>query len=234
MKLKKYFPANIYEFLVQIYNSFFNSFRNNSYSQEGEDLILNKLFDNKTTGFYVDIGAHHPKRFSNTFIFYKKGWQGINIEPNPEIIPLFKKLRPRDINLQVGISDTEKTLTYYMFSEPALNTFSKYREEILISNHNSQLINQVDVQSTTLKKILTEYLKPKRKIDFMTIDVEGFDYQVLNSNDWNKFRPSIVLVEDSSFDCQVPNLSKIYNFMLNVDYSLISKTYKTLFFKDVR
>jgi len=100
-----------------------NIYLNNSFSQEGEDIILSRLFNDKKNGFYVDVGAHHPFRFSNTYKFYEKGWSGINIEPNPEDFHLFSKYRNRDININAGVGSNDGTLTYFMFNEPALNTF---------------------------------------------------------------------------------------------------------------
>lgn len=102
--------------------SFFQYGRN-SYSQEGEDLILNRLFANKDKGFYIDIGAHHPYRFSNTYLFYLNGWTGINIDAMPGSMTPFKSKRPKDINLEVPILDKEGIMTYYQFNEPALNGF---------------------------------------------------------------------------------------------------------------
>ena len=96
-----------------------------SYSQEGEDLILKRLFDGQKKGLYVDVGAHHPKRFSNTYLFYKMGWRGINIDAMPGSMEKFKEVRPEDINIEAAISDKDELLTYYIFNESALNTFSK-------------------------------------------------------------------------------------------------------------
>src|SRR5690554_4042624 len=93
------------------------------YSQEGEDLLLKRIFEHSPPGFYVDVGAHHPFRFSNTKLLYDMGWRGLNIEPNPDIKILFDKYRSEDINLCLGISDSPGTLTYYKYSHPALNTF---------------------------------------------------------------------------------------------------------------
>ena len=94
-----------------------------AYSHEGEDLVLNKLFENEQDGIYVDIGANHPLRFSNTHFFYKKGWRGVNIEPNPELHQVLQEVRTDDFNFNIGISDEKDVLDYYMFNEPALNTF---------------------------------------------------------------------------------------------------------------
>ena len=118
-------PKNVIDKLNIIKNNYFDGFSLKSYSQEGEDMILRRLFEKQKTGFYVDVGAHHPKRFSNTFFFYKKGWSGINIDAMPNSMRLFNEIRPRDTNLEIPISDKKQKLKYYMFNEPALNGFSK-------------------------------------------------------------------------------------------------------------
>ena len=96
--IKKILPNFIIEHL-----KYFTIYKNDSYSQEGEDLIINRLIDSKKNGFYIDIGAHHPFRFSNTYKFYKMGWNGINIDAMPGSMKLFREKRPRDINIECGI-----------------------------------------------------------------------------------------------------------------------------------
>ena len=122
---KSILPAKFLRILKNIKNDYFSEFAHKSYSQEGEDMILRRIFENQENGFYVDVGAHHPKRFSNTYFFYKHGWKGINIDALPNSMSLFKKLRPRDVNIEQPISDNVESLTYYHFNEPALNGFSK-------------------------------------------------------------------------------------------------------------
>jgi hypothetical protein len=94
-----------------------------SYSQEGEDMILRRIFAGKAAGFYVDVGAHHPFRFSNTCLLSELGWRGINIDADPTLIAAFNRHRPRDTNLSMGVSDAPGTLMFHIFNEPALNTF---------------------------------------------------------------------------------------------------------------
>src|ERR1700676_3422099 len=94
-----------------------------SYSHEGEDMVLRRIFHTQTSGFYVDVGAHHPYRFSNTCYFYRRGWRGINIDPNPDAIMAFRRDRPSDVNVCVGVSDIAGVLSFPLFNEPALNTF---------------------------------------------------------------------------------------------------------------
>jgi hypothetical protein len=92
------------------------------YGESGEDVLLNSFCHKK--GFYIDIGAYHPARASNTYLFYKKGWRGINIDANPYSIKLFNKMRKRDININAGISDKNTVLNYFCFSKSdSSNTF---------------------------------------------------------------------------------------------------------------
>src|SRR5262249_46871801 len=93
-----------------------------SYAQEGEDMILLRLFGAKRDGFYVDVGAHHPYRFSNTCVLAMRGWRGINIDADARAIEAFRRNRSTDVNLALGVSDTPGPLTLYVFSDPALNT----------------------------------------------------------------------------------------------------------------
>ena len=231
MKLKNILPPAIYKIIINIYNRFFNSFINKSYSQEGEDLILKRIFGNKKQGFFVDVGAHHPKRFSNTYLFYKSGWKGINIEPRPGTKKEFDRVRGRDINIEAAIGNTSEELMYYMFEEPALNTFSQEQENSLIEDNKSKLIKKIKIRTATLKDILDKELPSNTQIDFLSIDTEGFDLNVLKSNDWNKYKPDIILVEDKDFGFKNPNSSKVFNFLVEKNYAIIAKTYKTLFFQ---
>ncbi len=129
-----------------------------SYSQEGEDLIVERMVS-KRSGFYVDVGCHHPFRFSNTYLFYKKGWSGINIDANPKSMKLFNRRRSRDINLEVRIAKKNGLLTYYQFNEPALNTFNE-QEAQLKNAQPYHIVKTVQVPVKKLGDILQEYLPP--------------------------------------------------------------------------
>jgi len=123
--VKKFLPKNVKERITALKNYYLDGYALKSYSQEGEDMILSRLFGNQQAGFYVDVGAHHPMRFSNTYFFYKKGWNGINIDAMPDSMKLFNKFRPRDINIEKPVSDKKQILTYYAFNESALMVFLK-------------------------------------------------------------------------------------------------------------
>lgn len=215
-----------------VYSTKVYAYHNLSFSQEGEDMILSKIFGTKNTGFYVDVGAHHPQRFSNTYRFYLRGWRGINIDAMPGSMDLFKELRPEDINLEAAISDSAQELTYYMFDEPALNGFSPEIAANRAGSSRWQLLETRFIKTQTLADILDQYLPLEQKIDFLSIDVEGLDYQVLASNDWQKYRPKVVLVEE--LKTPLSNLaldSKAANLMQKNGYELLAKTFNTSFYQ---
>ena len=230
IKLKNILPESLYWPIRNLYDDKINPFYVKSYSQEGEDLILTRILGEKKEGFYIDVGAHHPKRFSNTFLFYKRGWRGINIEARPGSKKIFDKIRPRDINVEVPISSEDKILKYYMFNEPALNGFSDELTKSRIGLKNYKIIKEIDLHTKTLKEVLDSNMIENQHIDFMTIDVEGLDYDVLLSNDWTKYKPSIILIEDVGFDLRSMESSKVYNYLIGKGYSLIVKIFNTLFF----
>ena len=203
------------------------------YSQAGEDMLLSIYYENnKTKGFYVDVGAHHPFRFSNTAYFYRHGWRGINIEPTPSLFKAFPRWRKRDINLNVGIGSGEK-LTFYVFNEGALNTFdpvlAKERDGKYHGERQYKIMDRIEVQTCTLADILDKHLPAGRDIDLLTIDVEGLDFAVLKSNDWTKYKPKFILVEcESSLDDLAGD--EIYQFLHGMGYSIVGRTlYTTLF-----
>jgi FkbM family methyltransferase len=203
-----------------------------SYSQEGEDMLLSQILEDKSDGLYIDIGAHHPFRFSNTYYFYKKGWKGINIEPNPGLKKKFDEHRSRDINIEVGISNIEGFFTYYQFNETALNTFDQTEAESKNGIHNGTyyITDQIQIQTKKLSTVLKELLIDKTNIDFLNIDVEGLDYDVLQSNDWELFRPKVILIEELNFDFTDLNKNNVYKFLINKGYKLMHRTINTSFY----
>tara|TARA_B100001057_G_scaffold471962_1_gene534778 strand:+ start:7359 stop:8102 length:744 start_codon:yes stop_codon:yes gene_type:complete len=235
--IKKLLPTFVISLINRCINFFYfiinwNPWANYSYSQEGEDILLNKIFNKKKKGFYIDIGAHHPKRFSNSYLFYKKDWQGINIDCMPGSMKIFKKFRPRDINLEIGIAENEGTNDYHVFNETALNSFSKKHSQELNQGDNPYFIKEIiKVKVMPLSKILDIYLK-KKEIDFLDVDVEGMDLSVLRSNDWSRYRPKFVLVEILENNFNQVEESLINKFMKSQNYNIFAKLDNTVFFKD--
>jgi len=210
-----------------------DSYYEKSWSQEGEDLILSRYFENKkTTGFYVDVGAHHPLRFSNTYKFYKRGWHGINIDAMPGSMDLFNRLRHRDINLERAVSDSKQILTYYAFNEPALNGFSKDLSIFRDGLKDYKIIYKKDIETLTLEEILDQYMPKDKKIDFLSIDVEGLDFAVLKSNNWNKYAPELILIEicGSTLDELLNN--EVTLCLRQFGYTIYAKCVNTIIFKN--
>jgi FkbM family methyltransferase len=203
-----------------------------SYSQDGEDMILRRLFEGKKRGFYVDVGAHHPFRFSNTCYFHRQGWKGINIDPNPDAIAAFGRERPSDINVCVGVSDAGGSLTFHLFNEPALNTFDADLAAQRVSLPGYRLLETRAVPVRRLDELLAEYLPKEQGIDFLSIDVEGLDLAVLRSGNWSRFRPRILLVEARERTLRAIDQDPIGAFAVAAGYQLVAKTLNTLIFED--
>lgn len=164
------------------------------YSQEGEDIVLARLLGERKNGFFVDVGAHHPMRFSNTYSLYRQGWRGINIDAAPGSMAAFALWRPRDINIEAAVSDSTEPLDFHIFAEPALSTFDAALAESYIQAGWNRLTVQ-RVIPKQLSQILEENLPPDTEIDVMSIDVEGGEMGVLKSNDWEKYAPRYLVLE---------------------------------------
>jgi FkbM family methyltransferase len=181
--------------LRKIRGYFFNMYRQkilSSYSQYGEDRILDELLQFRNAGFYVDVGANDPIKFNNTYRFYKRGWRGINIEPNPNLFAKILKVRKFDINLNYGVAKTIAQLTFFKVLPDTLSTFNK------------EVAYQAQVDGYEIEEALTIEVRPLReildsldtkRIDFLSIDVEGLEEEVLLSNNWTKFRPNFIVLE---------------------------------------
>ncbi len=197
-------------------------------------MILKSFYENKKgyRGFFVDVGAHHPVRYSNTWYFYKKGWKGINVEPTPTAMRAFNWLRRRDVNLNIGVAEKKDHLTFYCFNEPALNSFSREASLNAAKNSHYRIISELSIPVLPLKEILENHVPAGQKIDFMTIDVEGLDLEVLRSNDWQRFSPDYLLVE-GHVEFEELHDYDVYQFLTALNYRLVAKTFRTLIFHKV-
>lgn len=191
---KKYkFLKKIY-FFYNIYIRNFKFLKNGA--QSGEDKYIIKLFDEDFKGKFLDIGCYHPTRHNNTYELYKKGWSGINIDLNPLTIELFDFMRPKDVNINIGISDKDAEKELYFIDElDTQNTIDKNQIEFLKKHHN---INQDQIivkkiQTKNLETILNEY--QFYNIDFMNLDIEGHELQVLKTLDFKKIKIKYLCVE---------------------------------------
>lgn len=194
-----------------------------SHSQFGEDMILRFLTNNRNHGFYVDIGAFHPIYLSNTFHFYDKGWHGINIDARRGSMELFNLLRPRDINLELCISNKEGETTFFVFDQPPFNTCDQSTAEKLIAEDRVKLVEKYTLKTLTLSSILDKYMPSDVEVDFMSIDVEGLDEIVLMSNNWEKFKPKILVFEKHQISFQDVLSSPIVQYLELFGYKFITK-----------
>ena len=182
---------------------------------EGEDLIISDLTKNIKNGFYVDAGCYHPLHLSNTYLLYKRSWNGINIDISEFSIKLFNYLRPNDVNINSAVSNMEKEISFYY--QKKLSQLSTIKKEI--SNERMQgNIKEKKIKSLKLNSILNQSKFKNRQIDFLNIDVEGADFEVLKSLDFTIYEPKIIcieIMEKNIFE------SEIYNFLKDLNYKKI-------------
>lgn len=172
-----------------------------SYAQNFEDVILKAYFHGVEKGFYVDVGSNHPVIDSVTNLFYESGWSGLNIEPLPNIFEELKMLRKRDINIQSAIGSEEGTAILHVYHTKGgyngLSTLSSEQEATLDDEKRKDVLSKedIEVKILPLRKVLSSNLNKNQHIHFMKIDVEGLELDVLNSNDWSKYRPEVICLE---------------------------------------
>jgi FkbM family methyltransferase len=194
----------------------------NTWSQYGEDREIDRLLGYKTQGRYVDIGANDPNLINNTRRFYRKGWSGINCEPN---VVLFQKLatfRPRDINLNCGAGPVETEMVFYRMSADILSTFNRSSAE-QYEREGYKILEQVRVPVITLETIFRKLDKPA---DFMSLDVEGWEIEVLKSNDWNKHRPTLIVAKINQ------GAEPIAEYLTEIGYGIVWRNPTNAIFQD--
>ena len=167
--------------------------RQKTYSQLGEDIAVLAYFNNRPKGFYVDVGCFHPHRYSNTRSLYELGWSGINIDISPRKLELFDFDRKRDVNILCGVGNAETTLTSYIFGNgSALDTLDRETADRWAIDFKLPY-REVPVQSRPLTTVLKE--QGVKKIDYLNIDVEGFEDAVLEGFDLSYFTPECISIE---------------------------------------
>lgn len=175
-------------------------FRRGSYSQSGEDLIVQFIFD--AIGIkrpsYIDIGAHHPFYLNNTAIFYELGSHGVNVEPDPALFLSFERHRKRDINLNCGVSGVAQTRDFYVMSVPTTNTFSKQEADRLVAESNLSIVKTIPVELKPVPTIIAEYCNNVFP-DFLNLDIEGLDEEVIASIDFKSSIPTVICLETISY-----------------------------------
>ena len=234
--LRKRIPRHWIKSIRNIVEARFDfPFRKEHYSQFGEDSVLQSIFAARAwlkslesgessrgiesrPGFYVDVGAYSPKEYSNTYWFYKQGWRGINIDATPGSMKVFRSARGRDINVEVAVSDTEGEMTFYTWGTPTVTNTLSAEHAARYAKMIGREPEIVKVRTRTLASILDEHLPPGQEIDFFTIDAEEFTLQVLRSNDWSRYAPSVVIAEVDVEDIGKVLESEVMAFMTERNY----------------
>ena len=199
-----------------------------SYSQCGEDVIMSFLCDilGLVKPTYLDIGAHHPRYLSNTYLFYRKGSRGVCVEPDPKLISAMRRVRPDDANLNVGIGTSTSSAKFYVMSVPTLNTFSQAEALRLEAEEGQKIVKVLEVELHDIARIYADHFSSALP-DMVSLDVEGLDLAILKSMQLRKRRPKIICVETLTFstnDKEV-KVTEIAQFMAEMDYVLYADTY---------
>jgi len=182
---------------------------------DGEDVVISDYFKNRKKGFYVDIGCYHPIHRNNTFLLYKRGWQGINIDIHNFSIELFNYLRPNDLNYNFAVSNKNEIINMYFQKELSqLSTINQDQAKKVFQGG----IKEKKIQAYTLDKILDFSKLENEKIDLLDIDVEGADLKVLQGLSFKKFNPELICVEIHEKNIKESETFKLLN---NYDYKLI-------------
>ena len=178
-----------------------------TYSQFGEDLLIDKFFGNYV-GKYVDIGCFHPIKYSNTALLNKKGWRGVNIDLNEVSIKFFNACRKDDLNIAACLSDKKEDVIIYMDSEfSALNSIYLQNSK----NFNFKQLKKKKIQTKVFSEIVED------SFDFLNIDCEGNDYKIIKTIDLKKYKPKLINIEVSE-----ENKNYIYNYLNHNGYELLA------------
>lgn len=211
-----------------------------SYSQHGEDLLIRSAL--KMIGVekpsYLDIGTNYPILGNNTFLFYSKGSRGVCIEPNPELFKLILGSRKRDTCLNIGIGVTDgDSLDFYMMSSNALSTFVKSEADKYVkeNNYGTQRIEKtIKVPVVSIDSIMTRYFSSG--VDIVSLDTEGYDFEILKSLNLKKYRPKVFCVETLHYEKEqkLKKQDEIISYMTEHGYFLYADTYVNSIFVDKR
>ena len=205
--------------IYKIQKIYKNKKPNNHYSEFAEDVMVNRIFKNYNDGMYIDIGAYHPQKGSLTYSLYKKGWKGVNIDISKTSIDLFNISRPTDLNINSAISNFNGETFYYENSP--IN-----QQNSLIKDNDNQ--KKVKIKCNTLNDVLEK--NNIIKVDYINIDTEGTELQVLNGIDFKKYKPMLLTIEDNSFNLNDPSKLKKISFMKKNNYEIINIIGVTMFF----
>lgn len=195
-----------------------------SYGQFGEDIpifmIFRKKLTNRNHGFFVDVGAYHPTKWSNTYYLYKRGWRGINIDMEPLKIQAFNIRRPKDTNICQAISDNPEPVKIY--THGAYTVGATIDAQTGIEKHGDIADAQI-VHPRSLTDVIDGTHYKGREIDYLNIDAEGHDLNVLKSLDFDRYKPKVISVEIYARDIEEVLETEIHKFLKRKGYKYINR-----------
>lgn len=208
-----------------------------SYSQFGEDVTLWAWLETlgllqENVGFYCDVGACHPSRGSNTKLLRKYlGWRGINIEPTPELIKEFEVQCPDCVNICAAVGASAGVTKLTVYNHPEVNTTREEMRERQIKSSEMNIIREIQVPVIPLNSVLEAHLPEDKDLTLLTIDAEGMDQEIIESLDFERYAPRLILIEDFQFDLSEPGRSPIFRFLRSKNYipvchSMVSTLYR--------
>jgi FkbM family methyltransferase len=203
---RQWYRSNVHKKDIAMYESFAQNF---------EDVLLNRIFKNTSNGFYVDVGACHPNFDSVTRLFYERGWTGLNLDPSDYYQQLLAKHRPRDTNLKLAASSKKGKLEFFEVTGTGYSALSS--DAIERAERTGATVKKSKVAVDTLSHILDQYAADK-PIDFLKIDVEGHERDVIAGLDLQRHRPKLILVEAVHPDTQAPQWHLWENLLLDAGY----------------
>ncbi|MBF0304281.1 MAG: FkbM family methyltransferase [Alphaproteobacteria bacterium] len=209
-----------------------------SLSQVGEDVVIAHMFENNLPplgrpGFYVDIGAHHPRIGSNTFLLHLQGWKGVNVDASDASIEAFRRERPNDTNLCCAIGAVEGTTTFYEFQGGAASTCDPQLASAWRARGWAQ-VGEKHVPIRPLGRMLDEYVSQGTVIDFLNVDIEGLDEVALATVDLEKYRPKVIAIEMHNIDLLDLGANGTVRRLTEAGYKLMSVNIVTFIFGDAR
>jgi FkbM family methyltransferase len=201
-----------------------------SFAQSGEDRVLANYIDTNKKGFYIDIGANDPINLSNTFLFYSRGWKGITIDADESLIAKHKKIRINDTSICAALSSDFITKKYYQYENSAYNTLDKEMADNLVGQIK---VKQENILETVpLNHLLIQYESViPQKIDLLSIDIEGMDFDIIQSLDFKRFNPEFIIIEMHKFSLEKANDNQVYLFLKEKGYVLIGFVAMNGYFK---
>ena len=207
--------------------AYFKKINKNFYSQFGEDKILSELFDKSITkGIYVDVGCFHPIKHSNTYLLYKRGWRGINIDIEKMKINVFNLARPNDLNILAAVSD--KSEKAYVYKTQEYGVGSTLNKEIIKKDNN--IIDKFCITTKTLNSIIDDSIYKNKQIDLLNIDAEGNDFSILLSIDLDRYNPKIIVIESHLKNINLILKSDINRHLIKNNYTLRSWNFYSLIY----